>query len=106
VDYSSWPFTKNFDIEVTVLEGDPGIRPGMSAGGRIAVEKIADGILVPVNAVFDKDGGACAYVMNGSKFERRTVQVLRRGKRDILIASGLKPGKKVALKDPTQTDQQ
>ncbi len=106
VDYSSWPFTKNFDIEVAIPEGDPGIRPGMSAGGRIAVEKIADGILVPVNAVFDKNGGTCAYVLNGGKFEQRTVQVLRRGKSDILIGAGLKPGEKVALKDPTQTDQQ
>lgn len=102
VDYSSWPFTKNFDIAIQILEKDPRIRPGMSAGGRIAVEKIPDGILVPTEAVFEKNGRSVAYVLKGSKFEERAVQVARRGQGQLLIASGLQPGEKVALKDPTQ----
>ena len=32
----------------------------------------------------------------------RTVQVARRGKSELLIAGGLQPGEKVALKDPFQ----
>ena len=106
VDYSSWPFTKNFDVEVELAEGDPGIRPGMSASGRIAAEKIPGGILAPVNAVFEKDGRNYAYVLHGSKFDQRAVQVLRRGKKDVLIGAGLSPGEKVALKDPTQEGQE
>jgi RND family efflux transporter MFP subunit len=106
VDYSSWPFTKNFDIELEIVEGDSRIRPGMSASGRIAVEKVANGILAPVDAVFEKDGGTYAYVMKGSKFEQRPVRVLRRARSDLLIGTGLQPGEKVALKDPTQAEQQ
>ncbi|MBZ5521069.1 MAG: efflux RND transporter periplasmic adaptor subunit [Acidobacteriia bacterium] len=103
VDYSAWPFTKNFNIEVEILEPDSRIRPGMSAGGRIAVERIPDGILVPVESVFDKNGGSVAYVFNRSRFEERPVKVARRGRSQLLIGSGLQPGEKVALKDPTQT---
>lgn len=105
VDYSSWPFTKNFDVAIRIVDADARIRPGMSAGGRIAVEKIPDGILVPAEAVFDKNGRSIAYVLNGLKFEERSVQVARRSKSQLLIASGLAPGQKVALKDPTQEKQ-
>jgi RND family efflux transporter MFP subunit len=105
VDYTSWPFTKNFDIAIQILEKDARIRPGMSASGRIAVEKIPDGILVPAEAVFEKNGRSVAYVLNGSRFEERAVQITRRGKSQLLIASGVRPGEKVALKDPTQEKQ-
>jgi RND family efflux transporter MFP subunit len=102
LDYSSWPFTKNFDIAIQILDPDARIRPGMSASGRIAVEKIENGILVPTEAVFEKNGGSVAYVLHGGKFEERPVQVARRSKTQLLIASGLQPGEKVATKDPTQ----
>jgi HlyD family secretion protein len=102
LDYSSWPFTKNFDIAIQILDSDPRIRPGMSASGRIAVEKIENGLLLAPEAVFEKNGGSVAYVLKGSKFEERQVQVTRRSKATLLIGSGLQAGDKVALKDPTQ----
>lgn len=102
LDYSSWPFTKNFDITLQILENDSRIRPGLSASGRIAVEKVPDALLVPVEAVFEKDGRMVAYALHGSRFEERTVQVTRRGKTELLIARGLEAGERVALKDPTQ----
>ena len=102
LDYSSWPFTKNFDIALQILDPDARIRPGMSAGGRIAVEKVANGIVVPADAVFERNGGSVAYVLRRSRFEEVPVQVARRGKGQLLIGAGLQPGEKVALKDPTQ----
>ena len=101
LDYSAWPFTKNFDIALQILEQDSRIRPGLSASARIAVEKIPDSILVPVEAVFEKNGRTVAYVLHGGQFEERTVQVSRRGRTQLIITSGLKPGEKVALQDPT-----
>lgn len=106
LDYSSWPFTKNFDIALEILETDSRIRPGLSASARIAVEKISNSILVPAEAVFEKDGRSIAYVLNGSHFEERPVQVARRGRTQVQIASGLQPGEKVALKDPTREKQE
>lgn len=102
LDYSSWPFTKNFDIALQVLESDPGIRPGMSATGRIAIEKIPNSILLPPQAVFDKNGRSVVYVLHGSGFEEHTVQISRRTRSELLISSGVKAGEKAALQDPTQ----
>ncbi|HEY6971657.1 MAG TPA: efflux RND transporter periplasmic adaptor subunit [Candidatus Angelobacter sp.] len=105
LDYSSWPFTKNFDIALQIPDTDSRIRPGLSASARIAVEKIPDSILVPMEAVFEKNGRSVVYVLNGSRFEERAVQVARRGRTRVLIASGVQPGEKVALKDPTREKQ-
>jgi RND family efflux transporter MFP subunit len=102
LDYSSWPFTKNFDIALQIDDPDSRIRPGLSASARIAVEKIPDAILVPASAVFEKDGRSVAYVQHGSGFEERTVRVGRRGRDELMITQGLQPGEKVALKDPAQ----
>src|SRR5260370_121999 len=102
LDYSSWPFIKNFDIALEIFDNDSRIRPGMSASGRIAVEKVPDALLVPVEAVFEKDGRLVAYALRGSRFEERTVEVARRGKTELLIARGLEAGERVALMDPTQ----
>jgi RND family efflux transporter MFP subunit len=101
-DYSSWPFVKNFDIALQILDADSRIRPGLSASARIAVDKVPDAILVPPEAVFEKNGRSVAYVLHGSEFEERPVQVARRSKTELLIAGGLQPGERVALKDPTQ----
>ncbi len=102
LDYSSWPFTKNFDIALQIQESDSRIRPGLSASARIAVEKILDAIVVPSGAVFERDGRSVAYVLHDSGFERRNVQVGRRGRTEVLITQGLQPGEKVALRDPVQ----
>jgi HlyD family secretion protein len=99
-DFSSWPVTKNFDIALEITENDARIRPGMSAGARIALETLPNGILVPVGSVFEKDGSSVVYIVRGSRFEERRVEVLRRGKTQLLIAAGLRPGEKVAMKDP------
>lgn len=102
LDYSTFPFAKNFDIDLRLLEGDPAIRPGMSASGRIATEKIPNSIMVSSQAVFDKDGRSVVYVLRGSSFEERAVLVSRRTKNEMLIASGLRAGERVALRNPTQ----
>ena len=101
LDYSSWPFTKNFDIALQIQETDASIRPGLSASARIAVERVQDSILVPLEAIFEKNGRSVAYVLHGSGFDERTVEVARRGKSQIMIAAGLRAGERVATKDPT-----
>ncbi len=105
LDFSGWPITKNFDIAIGVDSTDPRIRPGMSAGSRIILDRIPDAILVPTNAVFQKNGRAIVYVLRGAKFEERPVEIVRRSVSDMIAKSGVKPGERVALKDPTLQEQ-
>ena len=63
LDYSSWPFTKNFDIAIQIPGRRHAYRPGMSATGRIAVDKVTNGVLAVPEAIFRKEwrlGGLCA----------------------------------------------
>ena len=100
-DFSSWPILKNFDLAMQFDQLDARLRPGMSANARVAIERLADSILVPPEALFPKGGKTVAYVWAGSKFEERATEVARRGEKQVAVARGLKPGEQVALKDPT-----
>lgn len=98
---SGWPFPRNFSMDFSLAKTDPRLRPGMSANIRIAVDRVAQGIVVPAEAVFQKSGESVAYVLHGSGFTERSVEVGKRSGDQILIAKGLQPGERVALRDPT-----
>lgn len=100
-DFSIWPVVKNFDLIVGLEKPDPRLRPGMSATARIAVDRLRDSILIPAEASFQKGGRTVAYVLRGSAFEERAVETGRRGDGQVVVAKGLGPGERVALKDPT-----
>ena len=101
VDFSSgWPPPKNFDLRLSLLESDSRIRPGMTAVARIATDRIPNVVLVPADAVFQKDGSPVVYLLDGSMFVERRVQIARRGKEQAVVASGVEPGDRVAARRP------
>jgi len=101
LDYSSYPVRKSFDLAVRLEQPDPRLRPGMSATFRVEVERLPGSIVIPAEAVFDRGSRMVAYVLAGGEFEERMLEVGRRGDGQILVAGGLKPGERIALKDPT-----
>jgi RND family efflux transporter MFP subunit len=101
MDFSSWPPMKNFTLALHIDHTDPRIRPGMKANARIAVDRVPNSILVPTQALFRKNGVSVVYVEDGRKFQERTVEAGRRSGDTALILSGLQPGERVTLKDPT-----
>jgi HlyD family secretion protein len=96
-----WPIPRNFEVELSLKEKDDRLSPGMTAEVRVAVDRVADGIVMPASAVFRKAGRTVAYVRRTTKFEEMPIEVARRSGDDVLIAKGLEPGAQVALKDPT-----
>jgi HlyD family secretion protein len=103
LDLSGWPPVKSFSIDIQIDATDPRIRPGMSANSRIAVDRIPDSILVPAEAMFQKNGQSVVYVQKRSGFEERAVKVGHRYGSTVQVVSGVQPGERVALKDPTET---
>jgi RND family efflux transporter MFP subunit len=101
LDFSIWPPTQHFSIGVEVKASDSRLRPGMSASARIAVERIADSVVVPADTVFEKSGRSVVYALHGNAFEERAIQIARRNRERVAIASGIAPGEKIAAKDPT-----
>jgi len=98
---AGWPVPRNFALELGLAGSDARLTPGMGATVRIAVDRVADGIVVPTNALFRKGGRTVAYVKRGSKFDERPVEVARQSGDEALIAKGLQAGERLALKDPT-----
>jgi HlyD family secretion protein len=99
-DFSSWPVTKNFDVTLAVQAADPRMRPGMSATVRIAVERLANALLVPARACFEKNGRTVVYVRRPMGFEERALEVVRRSPTQLVVAGGLRAGERVATVDP------
>ena len=100
---AGWPVPRNFSVELALASSDARLAPGMGAVVRVAVGRVADGIVIPSSALFRKAGRTVVYVRRGSKFEEIPVEVSRRSGDEALIAKGLQPGEQLALKDPTLT---
>ena len=101
IDFSNWPPQRNFDLIVQLDQVDPRLRPGMNTTVRVAVDRVADAVLIPVRAVFEKDGRSVAYVARPrGGWDERVVKIARRGQEQLVVSDGVKPDERVALKDP------
>jgi RND family efflux transporter MFP subunit len=99
-DFSSWPPTRMFDLGMVLLDSDAKVRPGMGAVARIPTDRVADVILVPTETLFQKDGRPVVYVLKGTQFDERAVEVTRRGRELAIIKSGVEPGEHIATRRP------
>jgi HlyD family secretion protein len=101
IDFSNWPPQRNFDLIVQLDQTDPRLRPGMTTTVRVAVDRVADAVLIPVRAVFEKDGRSVAYVARPrGGWDERVVHIARRGQEQLVVSDGVRPDERVALKDP------
>jgi HlyD family secretion protein len=101
-DFTTWPPVRNFDVVVSLAESDPRLRSGMSASARVELDRMPSVLVVPTAAVFQRGPATLVYVLHRGTFESRPVTVLRRGRDQIAIASGINEGERVALKEPEQ----
>lgn len=106
IDYSTYPYRKSFAMRVQLDKPDARLRAGMTAAVRVEVERVPDSIVIPAEAVFDKLGRMVAYVLANGSYQERNLDITRRSGGKVLVASGLKPGERVALKDPTLAEKQ
>jgi HlyD family secretion protein len=101
-DFSAgWPFPRNFGLDLAIDQHDPRLRPGMTVQITVIIDRLPNSISIPTQASFVKSGRTVAYVWTGAKFDERIIQIERRSRDRALISSGLVPGDRVALKDPT-----
>jgi len=101
VDFSSgWPPVRNFDLGLVLDNPDPRVRPGMTATARIAADRLPDATLVPAEAIFQKDGRPVVYRLDGSKFDEQPIEIVRRGREQAAVRSGVRAGDKLAVRRP------
>ncbi len=100
VNWSVWPPQKVFRAWVKMDSLDPRLRPGMSVGTEIIVDKLKGVTLIPVRASFDRGGRVIVYVKQGSRFEPREITVGQKSETQVEVRKGLNPGDVVALEEP------
>jgi len=85
-----------FTIRVQFI-GAPGeIRPGMFATGEIQLQAIQDAVVVPIQAIQERDGKQVVYLAEDGKAKRVTVELgLKQG--DLQEVKGLQAGAQVII---------
>ncbi len=100
VNWTTWPPQKVFRAMIKMGELDQRLRPGMSVGADIVVERLKGVTLIPARASFDRGGKVIVYVKNGKGFEPREIVVGRKSETQVQVLKGLNPGETIALEEP------
>ena len=101
VDFStSWPPSRDFDLQLDMADPDARIKPGMSATVRVAVARLENVLVVPAPSVSLLNGRPTVHVQTSSGFEARPVVILKRGRELVALSSGVEPGERLALGNP------
>jgi multidrug efflux pump subunit AcrA (membrane-fusion protein) len=101
VDFStSWPPTRDFDLQLDMRDPDARLKPGMSAAVRVAVARLRNVLVVPSQAVSLVNGRPTVYVQTSRGFDARPVVIMKRGREQVALASGVEAGERLALGNP------
>jgi multidrug efflux pump subunit AcrA (membrane-fusion protein) len=101
VDFAAgFPPPRNFELRVRIDDVDTRLRPGMSATARIDVDRMPGVLLVPLKGVFNVDGRAVVYRLDGSRFMEAPVEIAKRNREQIAVIAGLAEGDRIAVEKP------
>ena len=90
---------KRFEVVVEVDPTDAELRPEMTARLDIMVDERHDVLLVPVNALFDRDGGLVVNIARPLGVETQAVEIGASNDLYAEVVSGLEDGDRVLLLD-------
>jgi HlyD family secretion protein len=83
---------RTFVAVFSVAGRDPVLMPDLSASADVEIDRIADAMVVPRDAVAIRDGKASVFVQNGSGYVERAITVRARSEREVAVATGLDVG--------------
>ncbi|MBN1437672.1 MAG: efflux RND transporter periplasmic adaptor subunit [Sedimentisphaerales bacterium] len=90
--------------EVSMLDADGNIKPGLSARVEIILDELEDVLYVPVQAVVNRGGRKICFVEEGGELVEREVETGEFNESFIEIVSGLSEGEQVCLTPPRLLD--
>ena len=92
---------KKFDVAITLSNGaDLKLKPGVSAKAEIYIGRKDDVVQVPLQAVFQEEGGHWCWVTGGAGPRRVAVTPGASNDHYVEIVTGLEPGQEVLLYNP------
>jgi len=81
------------------VQPDQRLRPGMLDSMDVIINRIADAVIVPSQAVFTKEGKPVVYAQEGGGYQTVSIEIVGRNP-DEYAVSGLQPDVTVALVEP------
>ncbi len=98
---------KVFDIEITILDSDDHLKPGMTANVTIIGETKSDIVTIPIRAIFNNDeGNDIVYkVVNDTIAGEVVVKTGINDFQKVEIISGLEEGDRISLSAPPSMDE-
>jgi HlyD family secretion protein len=90
---------RRFDVTIALDKADPRLQPGTSVALSVTGPRIDDVLIVPRQAIFEREGRTMLYVKTATGFEARDVKVAHRGESRAAI-EGVDDGTEVALIRP------
>ncbi len=94
------PDLKVYNTQIEIDGNGAELRNGMSCQAEIVVERFAETLFVPLQAVLQVGGRPTVYLATGEEFQARPVTTGLDNNRMIQILTGLRPGDQVLLTPP------
>ena len=91
---------KAFKVMIRFDRSDKDMKPGMSANNDIVVASFQDRLLVPVNAVFTRNGEKFVYLKKGGGISELPVKVEAENEQFAVVENGIAEGDVVLLYQP------
>jgi RND family efflux transporter MFP subunit len=97
---------KEYAVEVEIHDPPEGLRSGMTAQVAIQIETRDEALLVPLQAVIQRDSRFfCIVLSDGKRIEAREVTVGLANEKSVVVESGLQAGEQVLLAPQNYEDQ-
>lgn len=91
-----------FGVVIEMDRTEPELmKPGARVSATITLEESEDAIAIPRQALIELDGRTVVYRASGGKFEPVEVELGSTSLGRAVVTSGLEPGDRIALTDPT-----
>jgi len=93
-------YLRRVPIRILIEGSDARLIPDLSAWADVEIERHADVLVVPREAVEIDHGQAAVYVKGASQFEKRAVTLGAANRAQVAVLEGLRAGEEVALSRP------
>lgn len=96
------PWDRHFECRISLEQGSPELRPGMTSNLVITAETVNDALWLPFQALFESDGRTYVYLKTANGFMPRDVTLVKRSESQVVL-KGINEGDVVAMSNPDQT---
>lgn len=93
---------KAFKIVIRFEKSDPDMKPGMSCNNEIIIDSYTDKLIVPLKAIFPKNGKKIVYLKNGGDISEKEIVTVAENEEFAVVENNVKEGDVVLLYQPEE----